>query len=212
MAQDIPETANPPRIDAFIDVRSPYSYVALAPARALAREVGFVLNWRPYQIDIEAGYGPAGLRDPRALRKVKYIYKDARRLAAPQGLTIRGPERIFDATQAHVGMLYAMRADLLDAYLDAIYEKFFARAIDIEDRTELARLIEELGGSPADFETYLDGSGHADLTDHSQEAEENGVFGVPTFLYQGELFWGADRLPLLRTALMDGRVAAPSPV
>ena len=209
MPQDVPAAARP-RIDAFIDLRSPYSYVALAPARTMAREIGFVLNWRPYMIDIEAGYGPAGLRDPRALRKVRYIYKDARRLAAPQGLTIRGPERIFDATQAHIGMLYAKRARLLDAYLDAVYEKFFARAIDIEDRADLARLVVDIGGSPADFQTYLGGDGHADLAGHAEEAEENGIFGVPTFLYEGELYWGSDRLPLLRTAIVDVRAAAGS--
>ncbi len=205
MAQDGPETPAHCRIDAFIDLRSPYSYVALAPARALARERHLVLDWRPYAIDIEAGYGASGLRGPRALRKVKYIYRDARRLAAPQGLTIRGPTRIFDATVAHTAMLYAQRAGFLDAYLDAVYEQFFDRALDIEDAAALARLIGALGGSAEAFETYLGGDGPAEVAAHARTAEENGVFGVPSFLYDGELYWGGDRLPLLERAVLENR-------
>ena len=186
------------RLDVFIDLRSPYSYVALAPVRDLARECGLALTWRPYAIDVEASYGAAEDRDPRALRKVKYIYKDARRIAAPQGLTIRGPKRIYDAREAHIAFLFARRAGLIDPFLDAVYERFFNHAINIEDRGALAALIGELGGSTSECDAYASGSGNDDLASETKEAETLGVFGVPSFLYQGDLFWGSDRLAMIK--------------
>ena len=35
----------------------------------------------------------------------------------------------------------------------------------------------------------------------TQEAIDRGVFGAPTFVYDGELFWGQDRLDFLDRAL-----------
>lgn len=185
-------------LDAFIDLRSPYSYVALAPARALATALDFCICWRPYAIDIEAAYGGVGERDARALRKVKYIYRDARRVAEPQGLTIRGPKRIYDATLAHIGLLYSRQERIADAYIDAVYQRFFSYALDIEDRDQLAELVEQAGGSGDEFKTLIEGQGRDRLAGEAREAEALGVFGVPSFVYEGELYWGSDRLAMLR--------------
>jgi 2-hydroxychromene-2-carboxylate isomerase len=46
-------------VDAFIDLRSPYSYLALNPARALARRVGLSFDWWPYITDFQSAYGVA---------------------------------------------------------------------------------------------------------------------------------------------------------
>lgn len=196
-------TADAHRLDIFIDLRSPYSYVALAPTRHLARECDLTLEWRPYAIDVEASYGAADDRDPRALRKVKYIYRDARRIAAPQGLVIRGPKRIYNARNAHIALLFAKKAGLIDPFLDALYERFFGHAIDIEDCGALTALITELGGSASEYHTYAKGSGSEDLEIETRSAEALGVFGVPAFIYEGELFWGSDRLAMIKQMIAE---------
>ena len=43
--------------------------------------------------------------------------------------------------------------------------------------------------------------GPALLARHQAEAEEQGVFAVPTFVVDGELFWGQDRIDFVRTKL-----------
>lgn len=188
-------------LDVYIDLRSPYSYVAIEPVRRFSRENELRLHWHPYAIDIAAAYGGADARDERALRKVKYIYRDARRLGAAQGLEIRGPRRIYDAGLAHVGMLFADRSGFLDAYIDIIYAGFFSHALEIEDGAAIAQVIEQLGGSAAEFADYADTTGPDALRRETEAAEAHGVFGVPTFAYDGEIYWGADRLPLLRERL-----------
>lgn len=188
-------------IEAFIDLRSPYSYLAKDPARALAEACGAELVWRPYAIDIEAAYGAPDTRDARALRKVKYLYMDVRRLAEPQGLTILGPKQIYDPSLAHKGMLFAVRAGIVEAYIDTIYERFFLRDIEIEDLDAVSGVIGALGGSEETFAAYLNAEATQDLAAATERAESFGVFGVPAFVYQNELYWGPDRLPLLRAAM-----------
>lgn len=44
-------------VDAFIDLRSPYSYLALKPARMLAERSGFRFDWWPFITDFRSAYG-----------------------------------------------------------------------------------------------------------------------------------------------------------
>ena len=68
-----------------------------------------------------------------------------------------------------------------------------------------ALLIE--AGAPAGFATFLAGPGGAEHDRLRDEAEAAGVFGVPTFVFEGELFWGGDRIGLLRERLDEKGVA-----
>ena len=54
-----------------------------------------------------------------------------------------------------------------------------------------------LGGSAADFEAYVQGDARAEHNRIIDEAETLGVFGVPTMVFHGELFWGTDRIDML---------------
>ena len=46
-----------PGVDAFIDLRSPYSYLALKPARRLAEHSGVAFEWWPFITDFRSAYG-----------------------------------------------------------------------------------------------------------------------------------------------------------
>ena len=51
------------------------------------------------------------------------------------------------------------------------------------------------------FEAFAAGDGPKELAAHQQEAESQGVFAVPTFVVDGELFWGQDRIDFVRAKL-----------
>ena len=118
--EDTSTTGGDCTVQVYVDLRSPFSYIAKDGVRDLARDLDLELVWHPYAIDIAAAFGADGSRDARALRKVKYLYMDARRLAEPLGLVIRGPKRIFEPTLAHMAMLFARHAGTLDRYLDLV--------------------------------------------------------------------------------------------
>jgi 2-hydroxychromene-2-carboxylate isomerase len=190
-------------VDLWLDLKSPYSFVAKDPAYALEKEFGVTLRLRPFHLDIMGGVNP---NDPAALqrgmRKIRYLYADVRRFA--HGQTILGPKKIFDTTLVHMAWLYADRSGKGRALIDTAYPRFFRRELDYEDRAAMDALLEEVGVEPAGFEAFTKDEGPRLLAEHQHAAEAAGVFAVPTFVVDGELFWGQDRIEFVRARLSSG--------
>jgi 2-hydroxychromene-2-carboxylate isomerase len=184
----------------WIDYVSPYAFVAKAGAYALEADYEIELEWRPYTLDVSSFMGAVEQRDPHHWRRVRYSYMDARRFANKQGLILKGPTRIFYARPANAAMLYAQKHGAFRAYNDLAFERFWRRELDPENVDAVSALLAEVGAPPG-FAAFLAGEGGADHDRLRGEAEAAGVFGVPTFVFDGELFWGGDRIGLLRERL-----------
>jgi 2-hydroxychromene-2-carboxylate isomerase len=199
-------------ITVYSDYKSPYAYLAKDLAYDLERETDATLEWRPYTLDIPAYLGSARVeaggkvvedsRNAHQWRRVKYSYMDCRREANRRGLTIRGPRKIFDSSLANTGMLYAQRHGVFRAYHDRVFERFWKRELDIESADALAAVLEECGAPTKDFAAFLAGEGRRELERIHQEAEAAGVFGVPSYLLGGDLYWGREHLPRIRELVM----------
>lgn len=193
----------------YVDYRSPFSYLVKDEAYALERDLAVKLVWRPFTTNFEGAYGGAvEERSERDWRKVRYLYMDARRLAARRGLVVRGTPKIYDPMIAHVGMLLAAQIGhpMFRRYQDAVCERFWRRDLDIEDEAAIRALLVEAGVDGCSFDELIaSGEGARQCRAIVAEAEERGVFGVPTFVLDesGELFWGTDRVWLLRERLAE---------
>ncbi len=188
-------------ITVYIDHKSPYAYLAVAPAYSLEIEYDVRLNWLPYTLEIPLYLGSVEARNEHQWRRVRYSYMDARRLANRRGLVVRGPRKIYDSSLAAMGMLFAKRQGVFRAYNAIIFDRFWKRELDIEDRGAVKGVLEEAGAGTADLFGYLESEGRRELDRVIREAHALGVFGVPMFVLDGELFWGGDSLPLLRERL-----------
>ena len=190
----------------WIDYVSPYAFVAKAWAYELEQDYDISLEWRPYTLDIASFQQSVVERDPHHWRRVRYAYMDARRFANKQGLTLRGPTKIFYARPANAGMLYARRHGAFRPYNDLVFDRFWRRELDPEDVASVEAVLIEAGAPPG-FAAFLAGEGGAEHDRLRTEAEASGVFGVPTFVFDSELFWGGDRIGLLRERLDEKGVA-----
>lgn len=186
------------RVIIYTDYKSPYAYVAKNPTLALAVEYPVELVWLPYTLKIEGYLGAVDERSAHNWRKVKYGYMDARRAANRQGLTLMGPQRIYNGSLASIGMLFSQKHGFFDAYHDQTFSLFWRRELDIDSMDVMKEHIANLGGNPQDFEVYALAEGDEEHKRIVEQAEALGVFGVPTFVFDDELFWGGDRIPLLR--------------
>jgi 2-hydroxychromene-2-carboxylate isomerase len=136
-------------------------------------------------------------------RRVKYSYMDCRRQARKRGLTIRGTVKIWDTVLGACGLLWAKRQGeaVFRGYHDRVFERFWKREFDIEDVAVVTAALAEAGADTAGFASYAAGDGPAEVDRISREAEAAGVFGTPTFVIDGELFWGSEHLPDIRGML-----------
>ena len=185
-----------PRVRIYTDYKSPYAFVANKPLFEL-EELGVELEWLPYTLRIAEFMGSVEERTPHFWRKVRYAYMDARRYANAQGLTMKGPRRIYDAFYASAGMLFAQRHGLFRPYHDTVFQRFWSHDLQIDELSDIAGVIASIGGSASDFEAYAQGPARAEHDRILDEAETLGVFGVPTMVFNDELFWGGDRIDLL---------------
>jgi 2-hydroxychromene-2-carboxylate isomerase len=183
----------------YSDYKSPYAYLAFDPAFALEERYRVHVRWIPFQLRVKG----KGERSLYSEYKARYSYLDARRWATPRGLVIRGPLKVYDTTPALIGGLFAAHHGLLREYSRAAYERFFKRELDADQPEPVAALLESLGLSGEEFSRYLSGEGAVAYDRAQQEAAADHVFGVPIFLFEGEPFWGHDRLPILEQRLAE---------
>jgi len=186
-----------PLVRIYTDYKSPYAFVANAALFELEEKEGATLEWWPYTLRIAEFMGTVEERTPHFWRKVHYLYMDARRFANAQGLTLKGPKRIYDAFYSSAGLLYAQRHGIFRPYHETVFARFWNHELELDELSEISGIIAGLGGSAADFEAYAQGPARGEHDRITAEAESLGVFGVPTMVFNGELFWGGDRIPLL---------------
>jgi 2-hydroxychromene-2-carboxylate isomerase len=207
------------RLAVYIDLKSPYAYLAIDPTRAMARQVGATIDWRPFTLDIPSYLGSARVdrkgsvvssqRSPQQWSGVRYAYMDARRYANLTGKIVRGTVKIWDSSLAGISMLWAKRSGQLDAYLDEVYPRFWRRELDIEDAGVLEAVLGEAGVPTDGFRDYVAGPGREEHDRTNEAAFAAGVFGVPTYLVEDEMWFGREHLPRVAWLLSGREGCAP---
>lgn len=202
------------KVTVYIDYKSPYAFLAKDLIYAMADASGAELDWLPYTLDIPSYLGSAEVgadkqviraeRSPHQWRKVRYSYMNARREANKRGLTLRGPQKIWNSSIAAIGLLWAKRQGpaVLKGYTDRVYERFWRRELDIEDPKVVEGVLAEAGADVGDFAAFLAGPGRVEHDRIRAAAEAAGIFGVPSFVIDGELFWGGEHIPEIQVRLL----------
>jgi 2-hydroxychromene-2-carboxylate isomerase len=200
------------RLTIYFDYKSPYAYLAKDRVYELQRDLPVQLEWLPYVLDIPSFLGSARIdadgtvleenRSAHQWRRARYSYMDCRRQARKRGLVIRATQKIWDSTLAAAGALYAQQSGdaVFRRYHDAVFERFWRRELDIEDPAAIAALLSEVGAEAPGFAAWSQ-TGRDQVAKISREAEAKGVFGVPSFILNDELFWGGEHLPDIREML-----------
>ena len=191
----------------YSDYKSPYAYLAFDPAFALEEKFRLKVRWIPFQLRLKG----KGQRSEYSEYKVRYSYMDARRWANLRGgVILKGPLKIYDTRPALVGGLFAQKHGKLLDYSRRAYHDFFRREFEADDVEAVAKLATAVGLSEEAFRAYHEGRGQDDYEAAQQEAADDHVFGVPMFLFEGEQFWGYDRMGLLEMRLAEAGLARPA--
>jgi 2-hydroxychromene-2-carboxylate isomerase len=187
----------------YSDYKSPFAYLAFDPAFALEARFAVRVRWIPFQLRIKG----KGERSVYSEHKAKYSYLDARRWANSRGLVIRGPLKVYDTRPALIGGLFADAQERLHDYSRKVYELFFRRELEADQPEAIAGVIAALGMSADGYREYLAGAGMRAYEAAQAEAVVDHIFGVPIFLFEGEPFWGHDRIAVLAERLAERGLA-----
>jgi 2-hydroxychromene-2-carboxylate isomerase len=187
----------------YSDFKSPYAYLAFDPGMSLGERFNVSVRWIPFQLRLKG----KGERSVYSEYKVKYSYMDARRWAKPRGLWIRGALKVYDSTAAAIGGLFAQNHGRFVDYGREAFRRFFLREFAADQPDAVAQLVESLGLCTQQYLEYFAGEGREAYERCQHEAADDHVFGVPFFLFEGEPFWGCDRMALLEQRLTEAGLA-----
>ena len=195
-------------IEFYFDISSPWTYLGFHNIQALAAELGAAIRWRPILVGgIFNSINPSvyASRDHPVPAKQSYQLKDMQDWARHAGVGIRFPPSVFP-----VNSVKAMRACIwlepqgrLVPFATAAFEAYWRDDQDISSDAVLARVCERAGVDATALLAGIAGQAIKDaLKANTDELMRRGGFGSPTMFVDGDdMYFGNDRLPLVRAAL-----------
>ena len=191
-------------IEFFLALTSPWTYLATPRVRALATEYNLELRFRPFDIfSVFQRNGIKAVGDrPAAVQQNRL--NELRRWSAHLGMDLNLRPKHFPVDPTMSGkMLIAALDGPGDApeFAFRVMRACWAEERDISDEATLTAVA---GGCGFDGEALLaavkGGGAEETLAQNTEDAITANVFGAPTFLFEGELYWGQDRIEFLRRA------------
>lgn len=200
------------RIEFFYDVSSPWTYLAFVNVQALAREEGAEIVWRPFLVGgVFNAVNPTmyRMRENPVPARDAWVKQDLQAWARLAGLKINFPPAVFpvNSVKALRGLLWAKTQGEGDQGREvelatAFFELYWAEDKDISQDEVVAEAARRASLDPARLAQAITEPGVKEqLKANTDEVIARGGFGSPTMFIGDEMFFGNDRLPLVREAL-----------
>jgi 2-hydroxychromene-2-carboxylate isomerase/NAD(P)H-dependent FMN reductase len=188
-----------PRVEAWFDFASTYSYLAVSRVEDLARRANVELVWRPFllgPIFQKQGWNDSPFNLYPA--KGKYMWRDLERECARMSpsLPFRRPSSFpRNGLRAARIAITAEAQPWCGRFVQAVFRANFAEDRDIGSAEVLSTILGELGLAADEILARAESTDQKPrLRQQTERAQELGIFGAPTFVAGGEIFWGNDRL------------------
>jgi 2-hydroxychromene-2-carboxylate isomerase len=195
------------QLDFYFDCSSPWTYLAFHAIQPLAAEFGAEIAWKPILVGGVFNTVNRTVYDSRANPnplKQAYMLKDLAAWEQLYGLRIVFPPAVFpvNSVKCMRGAFVALDAGKLVPYATAAFEAYWADDRDIAREEVLADIAARAGLERQGFFAALSTDRcKARLRTNTDELMARGGFGSPTMFVGSSMFFGNDRLPLVRAAL-----------
>ncbi len=196
-------------IEFFFDCSSPWTYLAFHNIQPLAAELGAKIRWRPFLVGgVFNSVNPSVYfaREHPVPAKQAYQLKDMQDWARQAGLALKFPPSVFpvNSVKAMRGCILLEPQGKLVPFAQAAFEAYWGEDRDISSDAVLADVCARAGVDAAAFFAGIAPQPIKDaLKANTDELIRRGGFGSPTMFVNGaDMYFGNDRLPLLRAALL----------
>ena len=199
-------------IEFFFDCSSPWTYLAFRNLQPLAAELNTPIVWRPVLVGgifNAVNNSVYAAREDMNSAKNRYILKDVQDCARDAGVVIHFPPIVFpvNSVKAMRGCLWiaqdaAVQSKLVP-FIEAVFAAYFTDQQDISQDAVLVSVCESLGVDAPQFFAGISLSHiKAQLKANTDEAMQRGAFGSPTMFVGDDMYFGNDRLPLVKAAVL----------
>jgi 2-hydroxychromene-2-carboxylate isomerase len=199
-------------IEFFFDCSSPWTYLAFENIQPLAAEFDVAITWRPILVGGIFNTVNPSVYEARATpvpAKARYSGKDLQDWARLADLQIRMPPSVFPVNSVKVMracIVLEPQGKLVD-FARAAFFLYWARDADISQDAVIEQICARAGVEPAPLFAAIGDQAIKDrLKANTDECMRRGGFGSPTIFVNGaDMYFGNDRLPLVRAALERAR-------
>ena len=198
-----------PPIEVWFSIGSTYTYLSVMRLSRLSADTGMQFVLKPFSVR-------AIMREmdniPFANKPVKaaYMWRDIERRAARYGLrpVLPAPYPLREFDRANRVAIVAARDGWCEPYVRSTYIRWFEQGEEAGLEPNLSASIDEAGQDPSRVLRLADSEEtNAAYLASTDEARRLGIFGSPTFVVDGELFWGDDRLEDAAVWRKEGRLS-----
>lgn len=195
------------RIEFFYDVSSPWTYLGFVNVQRLAKEEGAKIDWRPFLVGgVFNAVNPTmyRMRENPVPARDAWVKRDLQAWARLAGLKITFPPKVFpvNSVKALRGLLWAKGEGKEVELATAFFELYWSEDRDISRDDVVAEAARRAALDPVALAQAITEPGVKEqLKANTDELIARGGFGSPTMFVNGEMFFGNDRLPLVREAL-----------
>ncbi len=196
------------QLECFFDCSSPWTYLGFHNIQPLAAELGASISWRPILVGgLFNTVNPSVYhsREHPVPAKQAYMHKDLQDWARHAGIEIRWPMTIFpiNSVKAMRGCIAAGRLGKLVPYAQGVFEAYWGRDLDITQDDLLAEIATAAGLDPGEIAAAMASDEiKGELRANTEELARRGGYGSPTFFVDSnDMYFGNDRMPLIRSAL-----------
>jgi len=192
-------------IDYFDSMSSPWTYLGHLRFMNLAHRFGLTIRHKPMDLlKVWSVSGGLPLKQ-RARQRQAYRHQELRRWSELLGLPCNlepAHHPVADRRACYMVIAAMQRGLDWSALSNAILRAVWVEDRDIADHATLIAIANE---NSMDGQALLaateDAAVQAEYQSNTEEAIRIGVFGAPTYVFDGELFWGQDRLQMLEWRL-----------
>ncbi len=198
------------QVDYYLSLNSPWTH--LGAARIVALAARFNANLRVFPVDFGTIFAASGglSLTKRSPQRQAYRMMELRRWRAETGVPLTLDPAFFPCPEATTApAIIAVRETIGDApalaLAHAVLKAVWEAEANPADPATFARLIAGCGlDAPAVLALAADPAWAAMRAADSAAALERGVFGAPSYVIEGEIFWGQDRLSFVEKRLAAG--------
>ena len=195
-----------PTIDYYFTPQSPWTYLGHDRFSGMARRAGANIRLLPTdfgKVFAVSGGLPLGQRAPqRQAYRLTELARFSQHLQSPlhvkpRFFPVAGDDaaRLIIAVDLHDGVEAAMRLS------GAVFKAVWSEERNIADADVLAQLLSEQGLSATRQQQAASNEAAQRYAANTQQAIDNAVFGAPSYVVDGEIFWGQDRLDFVERKL-----------